>query len=201
MARSALLRGLSGRAPCCLRAVHGLVEVRRKGSHMIMSRPRLATPSRYPRPTTDAAYRHVHVRRGQSRLSRSLSERAGASLKRMPTMTNAAMLIPVQPWVPVQSRSLYLWPQRTRVEPERQVTSGAGDERRRRKPCASISAPATVPCRAARPIRGRLGAGAPAGHRPAGAVITPGGRRRCRCDHARAAALARPDVEAQPAHP
>ena len=102
--------------------------------------------------------------------------RPAGLVKRMPTMTNAATLIPVWPWVPVQpSRCGEPWP--------------------------SVPASATVGGRDARLIRGRVDAGAAAGLRPAGAVITPRWRRRCRCDHARATALARPDVEAQPARP
>lgn len=96
MARPEMLRGLCGREPCRLRATHGLVEVRRKGSHVIMGWPMLLIPSRYPCPATGrfSSERSCPFVR-QSRPPRALSERAGALLKPMPTMTNAAALIPV----------------------------------------------------------------------------------------------------------
>ena len=138
--------------------------------------PAAVTKPRGSRPASDSSPFRLRPPGEGSEIESEAGTGRSRSRRRLPAMTNAATLVAIQPWVS--------WSRRH---------SGGR--------CASIPASASVPCGDTRPIRGRLDAGAPPSLRSAGAVVTVGWPRRCRCSHARAAALARPDIEAQPARP
>ena len=86
-----------------------------------------------------------------------------------------------------------------RVRGSRPTNIGRGRRVATRRP--SVSTPATVPVRDSRPLRGRGRSRPLSGLRSARTVIAAGRRRRVRRDHASAATLACPDVEAQPTRP